>query len=117
MLNRQYNSFLYQLFNLSYIYDVKRDPTVCKRILTYIKQYQPLFREYNCSVLMYNDKSYIIPPFNKELVLTTDHGKVKFTALSKNGMDLTAFRLAEPLLCIPSNWGMYKVCEQLQQRN
>lgn len=116
-LNRVYNSFLYSFWNFWYIFELKRQPNFCIKLFEYIKVNQHLIREYNCITVTYKKNSFVIPPLNKEITINTDLGYTKITALSKDGLNIVAFRLAEPVICIPRYWGTAKIIDQLYGNN
>lgn len=111
-----YNSKVYGLTNFSYIFELEKKPEVCMEIFEYIKNYQHLIREYNCSTVSYNGKTYVLPPVNQEITVATDFGFINITALSRNGLDLSAFRIAEPLIALPWRWGTLKLLGYLENR-
>lgn len=113
---KEYNSSFYALKNFSYIFEIDKKTEVCSEIFEYIKRYQHLLREYNCSTVTYRGNSYVLPPLNEEITISTELGLVNITALSRNGMDLSAFRIAEPLVALPWRWGTLKLIGYLESR-
>lgn len=117
-LKKLYNSFFYNLFNLSHIFDLKdlTDMSACQAIIDQIKlpRNQKILRKYNCSTFTFGGKSYELPPLNREITLETDYGFINFTLLSQNELDISAIRIAEPIMtCISKGWGLVKILEVL----
>lgn len=113
-LKKLYNGFCYNLFNLSHIFDPKdrADMPACQAIIDQIKltRNQKILRKYNCSTFTFGGKSYELPPLNREITLETDYGFINFTLLSQNELDISAIRIAEPIMtCIPKGWGLVKI--------
>lgn len=112
---KKYNSKVYDLINFSYIFELDKKPEVCSEIFEYIKRYQNLIREYNCSTITYNGNSYVIPPLNQEISVSTEMGFIRITALSINGLDLSGFRISEPIFALPWRWGTIKFLTYLDE--
>lgn len=112
---KEYNSSFYSLANFSYIFEIDKKTEVCAKIFEYIKSYQHLLREYNCSTVTYRGKSYVLPPLNQEITIATELGFINITALSRNGIDLSAFRIAEPVVALSWRWGVLKLIGYLEQ--
>lgn len=111
-----YNSTMYRLTNFSYIFELDKKPEVCTKIFEYIKDYQKLLREYNCSTICYNGQTYVLPPLNQEITISTDFGYINITVISRNGLDLSGFRIAEPIVTLPWRWGTIKLLGYLEGR-
>lgn len=117
-LKKLYNGFFYNLFNLSHIFDLKdqKDMRTCQVIIDQIKltKNQKILRKYNCSTFTFGGKSYELPPMNREITLETDYGLINFTLLSQNELDISAIRIAEPIMtCIPKGWGLVRILRVL----
>lgn len=111
-----YNSKMYGLTNFSYIFELDKKPEVCMEIFKYIKGYQHLIRDYNCSTVSYNGKTYVLPPVNQEITVATNFGYINITALSRNGLDFSGFRIAEPIIALSWRWGVTKLLGYLETR-
>ena len=110
-VNTKYNKWIYNMQNFSFVFLLKEDQEVCMKLFESIKENQSLLIQYNCEMITFQHKVYVVPPKNKEITLETDIGKVNFTMLADKKGHVFALRLSEPYIHIPyfNKWNVIEV--------